>query len=98
MMTNPTLTQIARGSYEAQPDADRLSPWEKLAPYQIEREITRTRAAVQALIANISEEMVEAGRKVVTTRMDCDRAALARDHVSGTFTAMLQSLLKGDEA
>jgi len=93
-MTNPTLTQIARGSYEAQPDAHRLPMWHALLPGEREAHIKRTARTIQALIANISEDMVKAGAKKDAEFEFTDGPIIAR----AIFTAMLSTLLKGDEA
>lgn len=97
-MTNPTLTQIARGICKARGlDWDaQANPMTSAGGGDDEQQgfIDDARAAVQALIANISEEMIEAGLSATAmgeaSLYDCDIAAI--------FTAMLQSLLKGDEA
>ena len=98
-MTNPTLTQIAKQMCRDLILARSLKPHDG---YTIEDEvenawhlwIPEARSAVQALIANISEEMIEAGAKKDAEFEFTDSPIIAR----AIFTAMLQSLLKGDGA
>jgi len=102
-MTNPTLTQIARGICKARGlDWDaQVNPMTSAGGGDDEQQgfIDDARAAVQALISNISEEMVEAGLcEVDKIGRYVTRGYIDNEDARVIFTAMLQSLLKGDEA